>query len=109
MNHSRQLELAVPPSRIASLSAGEFVGLVADDPDCPIALKAFHARIINDHARLNKEQQHYRPLPQVRETDTHAVDQHYLGIRQEVMDLVRVVQQRILNDPSAQHLLGRRR
>ena len=34
ISRSRQLESAVPPSRISSLSSGEFVGMVADDPNC---------------------------------------------------------------------------
>jgi len=30
--------------------------MVADDPDCKIDLKAFHAEIINAHGALIKEQ-----------------------------------------------------
>jgi hypothetical protein len=40
------LDLAVPASKIASLSSGEFVGMVADDPDQKIDLKAFHSEIL---------------------------------------------------------------
>src|SRR6201991_1659501 len=43
ISKSKQLEAAVPPSTISSLSSGEFVGMVADDPDCKIELKAFHS------------------------------------------------------------------
>jgi hypothetical protein len=35
----------VPSSRIASLSSGEFVGTIADNPDTLVELKAFHWRL----------------------------------------------------------------
>jgi hypothetical protein len=41
VSKSKQLEMAIPVSSIASLSSGEFVGMVADDPTEKIALKAF--------------------------------------------------------------------
>lgn len=69
VSRSTQLEAALPPSRIAGLSSGEFVGLVADDPDCRIERKAFHSEILNDHAALQREQESYLPLPQVRQLD----------------------------------------
>jgi len=33
ISRSKQLESAVPASKIAALSSGEFVGMVANDPD----------------------------------------------------------------------------
>jgi len=51
-SRSTQLDSAIPPSKIASLSSGEFVGTVADDPQQKIQLKTFHAEIINDHSML---------------------------------------------------------
>jgi hypothetical protein len=36
ISRSKQLESAVPPSKISSLSSGEFVGMIADDPKCKI-------------------------------------------------------------------------
>lgn len=56
ISRSRQLESAIPPSKISALSSEEFVGMVADDPDCKIALKTFHCEILNDHEALKKEQ-----------------------------------------------------
>ena len=54
ISHSKQLDSAVPASKIAALSSGEFVGLVADNPEEKIKLKMFHAAIINDADRLNQ-------------------------------------------------------
>lgn len=42
ISRSKQLESAIPTSKISALSSGEFVGMVADDPDCKIDLKAFN-------------------------------------------------------------------
>ena len=59
ISKSKQLEQAIPASTIASLSSGEFVGMVADNPDQVITLKAFHCKIINDHDALKKEADSY--------------------------------------------------
>ncbi len=39
ISRSKQLEAAIPPSRISALSSGEFVGMVADDPTAKLNLK----------------------------------------------------------------------
>ncbi|MCU7552484.1 hypothetical protein OCK74_25415 [Chitinophagaceae bacterium LB-8] len=62
VNHSRMLESAIPPSTIAALSAGEFVGMVMGDVQQKIELKTFHCSIINDHEALKKEQEHYQEI-----------------------------------------------
>src|SRR5690606_36307736 len=36
ISRSKQLDTAIPPSKISGLSSGAFVGMVADDPDCKI-------------------------------------------------------------------------
>lgn len=48
MNETAHWEDAIRPATIANLSAGEFVGVVADDPDRELRLKAFHARVMRD-------------------------------------------------------------
>ncbi len=63
VSKSKQLELAIPASKISTLSSGEFVGIVADDPLEKIDLKAFHSQIQNDHKALKNESDQYRPLP----------------------------------------------
>ncbi len=63
ISRSKQLEAAIPPSKISALSSGEFVGMVADDPDCKIELKAFHCEILNDHEALKQEQENYKEIP----------------------------------------------
>ena len=66
ISRSKQLESAVPPSKISALSFGEFVRMVADDPDSKIDLKTFHCEILNDHTALKKEQDAYRNIQAIR-------------------------------------------
>ena len=54
VSKSSQLDFAIPASKISGLSSGEFVGMVADDPDQKIKLKTFNCEILNDHDALKK-------------------------------------------------------
>lgn len=100
ISKSKQLDSAIPPSKISSLSSGEFVGMVADDPDCKIELKIFHNAISNDHQALKREQQGYKPIPFVRKVTPAMIQRNYIQIRQEVEDLVMAEMERIMNDPT---------
>ncbi|WP_202183063.1 hypothetical protein [Chitinophaga solisilvae] len=59
INKSTQLDYAIPASKIATLSFGVFVGMVADNLEQKIELKTFHGEIINDHAALKAEEESY--------------------------------------------------
>jgi hypothetical protein len=78
------LDFAVPASKIATLSSGEFVGLVADDPDNKIALKIFHNEIINDHQVIRDEESCYKELPIVRHIDNDMIMANYLAIKKDI-------------------------
>ena len=80
-SRSKQLDAAVPPSRIASLSSGEFVGMVADDPDQPITLKTFHSSIQQNHAALNAEIKNYQQIPVIRQITEQEVQDNYLQVK----------------------------
>ncbi|MBF9252259.1 YWFCY domain-containing protein [Pontibacter sp. 172403-2] len=105
ISRSKQLESAIPPSKISALSSGEFVGMVADDPDCKIELKAFNCEILNDHAALKQEQNNYREIPVIRKLDNAMVQRNYLQIKQDVQDIIQSEIERILNDPGLGHLV----
>jgi hypothetical protein len=105
VSHSKQLDPAIPASKIAALSSGEFVGMVADDPDRKIELKIFHASILNDHEFLKHEQGSYRPIPVVREVTLTMIQQNYLRIRLEVEELVTAEMDRVMGNPSMTHLI----
>jgi hypothetical protein len=88
VSRSTQLDLAVPASKIASLSSGEFVGMVADDPDEKIDLKVFHSEIVNDHESIWNEEKSYHEIPPVRNVSPEEIQQNYLRIKEEVRMIV---------------------
>jgi hypothetical protein len=105
ISRSKQLESAVPPSKISSLSSGEFVGMVADDPDCKIELKTFHSEIVNDHEALKREQENYVDIAVVRTLDNAMVQRNYLQIKQGIQDIIHSEMERLLNDPGLAYLV----
>jgi uncharacterized membrane protein YgdD (TMEM256/DUF423 family) len=88
ISHSKQLENAIPASKIAALSSGEFVGLVADNPDEKIKLKMFHAEIINDANKLNEEVSQYKEIPVVSNVTQQQVLDNYYQVKMEVKRLI---------------------
>jgi len=93
------LESDLPLSKISGLSSGEFVGMVADDPDCKIDLKTFHCEILNDHEALKKEQDSYKDIQVIRKLDNTMVQRNYLHIKQDVQDIIYSEMERLPNDP----------
>ena len=98
ISKSKQLEQAIPASTIASLSSGEFVGMVADNPDQVINLKSFHCNIINDHDTLKNESEAYVNIPEVCKVDNLKIQRNYHQIKRDVEDLIESQMQLILND-----------
>lgn len=104
ISRNTQLDFAVPASKIAMLSAGEFVGVVADNPDQPIKLKAFHTHIQNDHAAIKAEEDAYKPLPKGN-ISALTIQNTYIQIKNDIVDLIETEIDRIKNDPDLCHLL----
>ncbi len=105
ISRSKQLELAIPASKISALSSGEFVGMVADDPGNKIELKAFHCEILNDHTALQKEQEGYKETEVIRKLENNMVQRNYLQIKQDIQDIIHSEMERMLNDPALSHLI----
>jgi hypothetical protein len=89
VSKSTQLDFAVPASKIATLSSGEFVGLVADDPDNKINLKVFHNEIINDHDAIKAEEAAYKELPMIRQIDSDMIMANYLNIKSDIDAIIK--------------------
>jgi len=100
INKSKHLDPSIPASTIASLSSGEFVGLVADDPDSPIELKTFHCRIVRDNGRKKTEQGILNNLPVVRQVNEQVLMGNFRQISRDIQDLVSSEIERISSDPS---------
>jgi len=88
VSKSTQLDYAVPASKIASLSSGEFVGTIADDPDNKIELKTFHCDIQNDHKAIEWQVQNYEDLPNVRTIKQAEVHANYRRIKEDIRNMV---------------------
>ncbi len=88
ISHSKQLDSAIPASKIAALSSGEFVGLVADNPDEKIKLKMFHSEIVNDHEKLNEEVSKYSEIPTVSDVTKQQVQDNFYQIKMEIRKLI---------------------
>lgn len=109
VSRSMQLEAAIPPSRIANLSSGEFVGAVADDPQQRIKLKAFHAEILNDHEAIKQEEAKYEELPLIRNIDNNTVMQNFYQIKKDIRDLIDKQMEKIQSDPSLKEFLDKKK
>lgn len=105
ISRSKQLDSAIPASKISSLSSGEFVGMTADNPNQKIELKAFQCEILNDHNELKKEEGAYQDLPIFRKLDSSIVQQNYYQIKNDVQDIMQVEIGRLLSDPELSYLV----
>ncbi|MFC0261395.1 conjugal transfer protein MobC [Fontibacter flavus] len=105
ISRSSQLDSAIPPSKIAGLSSGEFVGMVADNPDQKIPHKTFHNEIINDNEALKMEEQAYKPIPPVVDITASEIDSNYRMVKNQVKHLIEIEIERIYNTPELAHLI----
>lgn len=105
VSRSKQLELAIPQSKISSLSSGEFVGMVADNPEQKIKLKTFCGEIINDHQSLNKERAGYAELPVISAVKQQEILQNYSQIKKDIFLIIESETERMLNTPELIELI----
>jgi len=90
-----QLDYAIPASKIAALSSGEFVGMVADNPEQKIQLKLFHSEIQNDHEAIAVEEAAYKPIPLIEYVSPEDVEENYKKIKTEINLLVKEEMEKI--------------
>jgi hypothetical protein len=108
-SRSKQLEASIPPSTISTLSSGEFVGIVADNPDQPIELKAVHCKVINNHEALRKEKLSFQPVPvSEKAKDQNEILFNYMQIKEDVQEIAETIMEELLNDPAKEHLVIRK-
>lgn len=98
LNKSRQLDYAVPQSTVAALSAGEVVGIVADNPDQRIPQKMFHAQVQHNFTALKKEEAGYKSLPD-KKVDEKVIRETFMRVKREANAIVADEMDRIMNTP----------
>lgn len=84
ISKSSQMDFAIPASKIATLSSGEFVGIVADNPDQKIKLKMFHNEIQNDHKAIAEEEKNFKPIPAVENVSYGDIIENYMMIKKDI-------------------------
>jgi hypothetical protein len=86
------------------LSSGEFVGVLADDPDTPLIIKNFHAK-------LKKELSDNLPpteLPIIEPVDKDLLMENSNRIKSEIVQLVATETKRIMTDPALRKFVVKR-
>ncbi|HVI43223.1 MAG TPA: conjugal transfer protein MobC [Chitinophaga sp.] len=105
INHSQQLDMAIPASVISNLSAGEFVGIVSDNPGQEIKQKIFHNKVKKDAKAADQERKGYKGLPVVRSLENGIVLKNFLQIKDDIDDIVNTEISSIMSDPAKTHLI----
>lgn len=96
ISKSTQMDFAIPASKIATLSSGEFVGIVADNPDQKIEYKMFHCEIQNDHKAIAEEEKYYKSIPVVEKVTYSDIMENYISIKQDIEHLFAVELEKIM-------------
>jgi hypothetical protein len=99
-SQSLQLDPALPASKIATLSSGEFVGITADSPDQPMPLKAFHCQF-----QIEQETQPEDIFMPVRKITIEAVEQTFQRIQEDVRLLVEARLEEMRQTPDLARLI----
>ena len=105
ISRNTQLDFAIPSSRIAALSSGEFVGMVADNPEQPIKLKTFHCHIINNIEEIQSQEANYMDPEEVRTVTQLEVSNNFIRIKNDCVEIIETEIERIKKDPKLAHLL----
>ncbi|MEJ7558145.1 MAG: conjugal transfer protein MobC [Pedobacter sp.] len=101
---STQLDYAIPAAKIAALSSGEFVGIVADNPEQKIQLKIFHSEIQNNHAEIKREEESYKPIPVIQKVSIEDIQENYQKVKLEIQELIES-QLILLENPKCEKVL----
>lgn len=95
ISKSGQLDFAIPPSKIAALSSGEFVGMVADDPTEKIKLK-----VLNGRKTVEREPDLFLELPTIEKVTHEMIMKNYFTVKLEVEELIEREIEILLNTPN---------
>ena len=99
------MDYAIPASRIASLSSGEFVGMVADDPHEKIKLKMFHAEIMNDADKLSNEVNNFKEIPVISDVTHEQVMDNYHQVKLDIKRIIKEEVSRLMAEKEASEIL----
>jgi hypothetical protein len=95
---------SITTATLATLSSGEFVGVLADDPDTTLAIKNFHANLKKNPADSLPPTK----LPIIASVDKDLLKENVNRIRSEIQQLVATETKRIMKDPALQKYIVKR-
>ena len=78
------MDYAIPASKIAALSSGEFVGIIADNSDEKINLKMFHSEIQNNHNAIAEEEAKCKSIPEINKVSYSDIIENYIAIKGDI-------------------------
>ncbi len=112
-----QLDALIPPSKIANLTQGMFVGAVSDNFDERIDQKIFHAEIMIDNTKVKAETASYVQIPEMtsfvddngRDCMNEIIEENYYRIKSDVDGIVQVEMAKIESDPELSKLLPKKK
>ena len=107
-----QMDSLIPASKISNLTQGMFVGAVSDNFDERIEQKIFHAEIVVDTEKVNRETAKYKKIPVIadfrneygKDKMKEQIQLNYENIKHEVQHIVDDEKARIKSDPKLKHL-----
>ena len=102
VSETEHLLPAVTPATLSTLSSGEFVGILAEDPDTAMELKAFHAKI-----RKKQVKKELMELPVVREIGPNEIEDNFKGVKAQVRALAESEMKRIMQYPKLKGVIGK--
>lgn len=110
---STQMDSLIPASKISNLSQGMFVGAVSDNFDERIEQKIFHAEIVVDSDKVQKEMKNHVPIAKIANFENNKgedtmktdINGNYSRIKKEVYLIIASELERIGNDPELKHLI----
>jgi len=88
LTRTTAMDYAIPASKISALSSGEFVGMVADNPEEKIKLKMFHAEIQQNHEAIGHEIAAYKEIPTIGNVTAEDIQTNYQRIKKDVERLI---------------------
>jgi hypothetical protein len=104
ISKSQQLDSAIPSSTISSLSSGDFVGFVADNPEQRIDLKGFHASFLHLENAVAKDE-YQKELPVIRNVSSSIVQQNFRQIKRDIEEIAQSEMNRIGDDDDLRYLI----
>lgn len=102
ISKSWQMDNAIPASKIAALSSGEFVGMVADNPDDKIKLKMFHAEILQNTELINNEMKTFKEIPPVYNISHQDIQDNFYQVKLDIQQLIKNVVIKLESQPKMQ-------